>query len=146
MDDDAFSFLFDVEDPDLADIVRLEAQVIGEPLSSSNRMLFDTVLRTRIVLMQNDDLERLIEDALDLRTENELDPQLKEYLAELILIAGQIHAEAEDYNADVNQADVLAFTHAVNAYLEQRNLNTVDDLLEQEIELLDRYRRARQNW
>lgn len=38
--------------PDMADIVRLEAELLGEPVGESDQTLFDTALRARLVVLR----------------------------------------------------------------------------------------------
>jgi len=109
----------DASGPDMADIVRLEAELLGEPVGESDQTLFDTALRARLVMLQDDWDESLI-------------------------VPGQVYAEARDYNPQADAHTAVEFADVVTRYLEKRGLETLNDLLNWEPKLLNQYRYVKQ--
>ncbi|WP_143824888.1 hypothetical protein [Natronoarchaeum philippinense] len=103
----------------MADIIRLEAKLLGEPVGESEQTLFDTALRARLVMLQDDWDESLI-------------------------VPGQVYAEAVDHNPQADAHTAIEFADVVTRYLEKRGLETLDDLLNWEPKLLNQYRYEKQ--
>lgn len=109
----------DAPAPDMADIVRLEADLLGEQVGESDKTLFDTALRARLVMLQGDWDESLI-------------------------VPGQVYAEALDHNPQADAHTAVKFADVVTRYLETRGYETLDALLNWEPKLLNQYRREKQ--
>lgn len=106
-------------EPDMAEIVRLEADLLGEPIGESNKTLFDTALRARLVMLRDDWTEPLV-------------------------VPGQVYAEAMEHNPQADAHTAVEFADAISRYLEKRGLDTRQELLNWEPKLLSQYRHERQ--
>lgn len=109
----------DASDPDMTDIVHLEAELLGEPVGESDQTLFDTALRARLVMLRDDWNEPLV-------------------------VPGQVYSEARDHNPDAEAHTAIELADVVHRYLEKRGLDTFKELLNREPELLRQYRNAKQ--
>jgi len=103
----------------MGDIVRLEASLLGEPVGESDQTLFDTALRARIVTLRIN-------------------------LDEPLVVSGQVYAEALDYNPQADAHLAVELVDVVSCYLEERGLDTREELLNWEPKLLNQYRREKQ--
>ncbi|QSW98165.1 hypothetical protein [Haloterrigena alkaliphila] len=103
----------------MAELVRLEADLLGEPVGESDQTLFDTALRAHLVMLRDDWNEPLV-------------------------VPGQVYSEARDHNPDAEAHTAIEFADAVHRYLEKRGLDTFKELLNREPELLSQYRDVKQ--
>ncbi|WP_155118411.1 hypothetical protein [Halorubrum sp. BV1] len=103
----------------MAEIVRLEAKLLGEPIGEPDKTLFDTALRARLVMLRDD-------------------------WAEPLVVPGQVYAEAMEHNSQADAHTAIEFADAVSRYLEKRGIDTREDLLNWEPKLLSQYRHEKQ--
>lgn len=103
---------------EMSDIVQLEAELLGSSDSETTNTLFDTALRAHIVTRQHG-------------------------LEEPLLIAGQVYVEAKDYESGANPETAIEFTRAVKAYLANKGIETLEELLNRKGKLLNQHRLVR---